>query len=309
MAAEDSAATTDQRRRLQRSAERPRGVRERCRSKELICRTAARPRPLRLGETALFLDLDGTLAPIAARPQDVHPDPRRTSLLERLAHRLDGRLAVVSGRTLADVDRILEGCVANVAAVHGLVRGATRTGVLYETPPHPELPRAVAGLKAFAAARPRPDGRGWPAFPWRCTSARSPAGGRGRPRQGPASSRPRPASSLQGRRHGRRTAHAPGARKGDSVRAFLGEPAFAGARPVFMGDDVTDEDGFAAAQALGGYGRGGRRRAQDHRRPVPLDRRGRGAGLAGRCVMRAASPRLRSPDRQSFEAPERSEAG
>jgi trehalose 6-phosphate phosphatase len=49
------------------------------------------PKPLRLGETALFLDLDGTLAPIAARPQDVRPDPRRTSLLERLAERLDGR--------------------------------------------------------------------------------------------------------------------------------------------------------------------------------------------------------------------------
>src|SRR6476646_8624966 len=83
------------------------------------------PRPLRLEGTALFLDLDGTLAPIAARPQDVHPDPRRTSLLERLAERLDGRPAVVSGRTLEDVDRILEGCVSAVSAVHGLVvRGA-----------------------------------------------------------------------------------------------------------------------------------------------------------------------------------------
>jgi trehalose 6-phosphate phosphatase len=58
------------------------------------------PKPLLLADTALFLDLDGTLAPIAARPQDVRPDPRRTSLLERLNQALDGRLAVVSGRTL-----------------------------------------------------------------------------------------------------------------------------------------------------------------------------------------------------------------
>src|SRR5258707_13793727 len=105
-----------------------------------ITAALATPPPLRLEKTALFLDLDGTLAPIAARPQDVRPDPRRTSLLERLAGPLDGRLAVISGRTLADVDRILEGCVTAVAAGHGLVR-RDPAGVLYETPPHPELPR------------------------------------------------------------------------------------------------------------------------------------------------------------------------
>src|SRR3954452_18629203 len=103
------------------------------------------PKPLRLEETALFLDLDGTLAPIAARPQDVRPDPRRTSLLERLAQRLDGRLAVVSGRTLEDIDRILEGGVTPVAAVHGLVLRHP-DGRVEASPPHPNLPAAVAGL-------------------------------------------------------------------------------------------------------------------------------------------------------------------
>ena len=96
------------------------------------------PALLALSGTALFLDLDGTLAPIAARPQDVAPDPRRTGLLERLARRLDGRLAVISGRTLADVDRILEGCVTAVAAVHGLVMRRPDGG-LSVTPPHAEL--------------------------------------------------------------------------------------------------------------------------------------------------------------------------
>src|SRR6201994_4715940 len=108
------------------------------------------PKPLKLGETALFLDLDGTLAPIAARPQDVRPDPRRTSLLERLAQSLDGRLAVVSGRTLADIDRILEGCVTAVAAVHGLVRRGP-DGRVFETAPHPALAEAANGFRAFAA--------------------------------------------------------------------------------------------------------------------------------------------------------------
>ena len=107
------------------------------------------PKPLRLGETALFLDLDGTLAPIAARPQDVRPDPRRTSLLERLAERLDGRLAVVSGRTLADIDRILEGCVTSVAAVHGLVLRHP-DGRVEATPAHPNLTAAIVGFRSFA---------------------------------------------------------------------------------------------------------------------------------------------------------------
>ncbi|THD61874.1 trehalose-phosphatase [Phenylobacterium sp.] len=209
------------------------------------------PKPLRLRETALFLDLDGTLAPIAARPQDVRPDPRRTSLLERLARKLEGRLAVISGRTLADVDRILEGCVANVAAVHGLVR-RDQDGRVVSAAPHPALARAAEALGAFAArdsglmveekaglsvalhfrlaSRHAADARA-------CAQAIAEETG----------------LTLQ---HGDMVEElrTPGASKGDSVRAFLGEPAFAGARPVFMGDDVTDEDGFEAAEALGGFG-------------------------------------------------------
>ncbi|RYG36492.1 MAG: trehalose-phosphatase, partial [Burkholderiales bacterium] len=46
----------------------------------------------------------------------------------------------------------------------------------------------------------------------------------------------------------------PGSDKGDTVRAFMAQAPFAGATPVFVGDDVTDEDGFAAAADLGGFG-------------------------------------------------------
>ena len=45
-----------------------------------------------------------------------------------------------------------------------------------------------------------------------------------------------------------------GATKGDAIKAFMTEPEFAGARPLFMGDDLTDEHGFAAAADLGGAG-------------------------------------------------------
>ncbi len=45
-----------------------------------------------------------------------------------------------------------------------------------------------------------------------------------------------------------------GATKGDALRALMREPDFSGARPVFVGDDLTDEHGFEAAAQLGGAG-------------------------------------------------------
>jgi hypothetical protein len=76
----------------------------------------------------------------------------------------------------------------------------------------------------------------------------------------------------------------PGADKGDSVHRFMQTAAFMGARPVFAGDDVTDEDGFAEVDRLGGFGvlvgrmrpTAGAFRPAHGRRP---------AGLAGGCDM------------------------
>jgi trehalose 6-phosphate phosphatase len=208
------------------------------------------PKPLRLGETALFLDLDGTLAPIAARPQDVRPDPRRTSLLDRLAQRLEGRLAVVSGRTLEDVDRILEGCVTTVAAVHGLVVRRPN-GTVRAQPPHPALPRAAGAFNAFAA---RDSGliveeKGLSvALHFRLARAQAEAA-RACARQLAAET----GLSLQDGDMVEEL-RTPGASKGDSVREFMATPPFRGAQPVFVGDDATDEDGFRAAQAMKGVG-------------------------------------------------------
>ena len=45
-----------------------------------------------------------------------------------------------------------------------------------------------------------------------------------------------------------------GANKGDALKALMREPRFMGARPLFVGDDLTDEHAFGAAAELGGAG-------------------------------------------------------
>jgi trehalose 6-phosphate phosphatase len=208
------------------------------------------PAALALAGTALFLDLDGTLAPIAARPQDVKPNPRVTALIERLAERLDGRLAVLSGRTLADVDRILERRVKTVAAVHGLVRRSA-AGELTEHPPHPALAEAERGFRAFAQsdAGLLVEEKGQSiALHYRLAP-------------GLAAEALQTAQALAEQTgltlqpgHMVVELRTPGPSKGDSLQQFMSGPPFAGALPVFVGDDLTDEPGFSTAAALGGYG-------------------------------------------------------
>lgn len=208
------------------------------------------PKPLPIAAAALFLDLDGTLAPIAARPQDVRPDPRRTSLVHRLSQAMNGRLAVVSGRMLIDVDRILEGRVTAVAAVHGLVRREP-DGTVHEAEPHPDLAYAAEQLREFAA---RDSGllveeKGLSvALHYRLARTQADAAS--------ACARQIAAETGLTVQSGDMVEElrTPGPTKGDSVRAFLDHPPFRGATPVFLGDDATDEHGFEAVEAAGGYG-------------------------------------------------------
>lgn len=211
--------------------------------------TLAPPPALDPARTALFLDLDGTIASIQAQPRDVRPTAQRTGLLTATSRRLNGRLAVISGRALADIDHILQDSVTAAAAVHGLVR-RNAAGAVLSLPPHPALNTARVALdwledqpgvliedKRLSIAVHY---RRAPALAGEVTAAcRDVAAATGLVLQ--------PGSMVVELR-------TPGADKGDSVRAFMEEAPFAGATPVFVGDDVTDEDGFAAAAALGGYG-------------------------------------------------------
>ena len=199
---------------------------------------------------ALFLDLDGTLAPIAPRPQDVRLDEAHRAVLRRLARHLEGRLAILSGRTLADIDRILGGAVAPAAGVHGLERRG-EDGRVQRAAPSPGLTAARSVLKAYVAENPAllledkglSLGLHYRAAPQLGATSRALAERLAKAHDLAL----QPGDMLVELR-------TPGPNKGDALRAFMAEAPFTGAAAVFVGDDLTDEEGFCAARGLGGKG-------------------------------------------------------
>lgn len=199
---------------------------------------------------ALFLDLDGTVFALQPHPEMVRGDPESSTLLAGIEGALEGRLAVLTGRSLADADRILSGEVRAVSGSHGLERRDS-AGRVHTAPVHPTLSDARDAFRRFQARRPaivlEDKGLGV------CLHYRT-----------------APELEAEVLEFGRALAEAlpltaqpgsmmfelrtPGGGKGEALRAYMAERPFAGARPVFVGDDLTDEHGFEAAQALGGYG-------------------------------------------------------
>ncbi len=200
--------------------------------------------------TALFLDIDGTLAEFKRRPDEVGPTPRLTALLHGLRRRLDERVAVISGRALADMDRITAGAVIAASGVHGLEHRDAK-GRLETSPPHPELARARAEFTALVHAHPtlllEDKGLG---LVLHYRTAPELAG------LANAVARRMVDETGLALQKGDMMAEVrtPGRNKGDALKTFMAEPPFKGAEPVFVGDDLTDESAFEAARELGGCG-------------------------------------------------------
>ena len=215
--------------------------------------TVALPSLPPISRLALLLDLDGTLLDLAPVPSAVKVPPGLADLLHRLAARLDGALALVSGRPVAEVEALLPGLEIAIAGEHGAaLRRAP--GLPLERPNLPALPpdwREAA--RRLAAAHPgvhlENKSHGF-VLHFRRAEDSGPAllaaleeliaGSRGRFALVPAimAWELRPASVD----------------KGTAVHDLLGRAPYAGRIPLFVGDDVTDEDGIRTARELGGFG-------------------------------------------------------
>lgn len=199
---------------------------------------------------ALFLDLDGTLLPFGPDPARVVAEGQVKALLYKLEVVMEGRLAVVSGRPIEDVDRILDTCVECVAGNHGRER-RTRWGRLEAIAPHPELPMVQKLILAFAERWP-----GLAAEPKPLSVALHYRGAPGAARSARDLARALADATGMDCQEGEKVIEllTPGPDKGDAVRALMTEAPFRGATPIFIGDDLTDEAAFKAVSALGGFG-------------------------------------------------------
>jgi trehalose 6-phosphate phosphatase len=234
-----------------RSHELKKAARKRPRMTDVV--TSRAPAPL-AGPSALryavFLDFDGTLVDIAARPEWVCVDPALLKVLDQLKRRLDGALAIVSGRSLAVLDRLLAPLRFDASGLHGAEcrRGEeTWCGTTVPAPFRHAVDELKREFDREAGLLVEDKGKAvslhWREAPHRAGDA--------------LAALARVAHRLGDDyrvQHGKAVAELvpAGASKGTAIAQFLTAPPYEGRCPVFIGDDLTDEQGFEVVNAKGG---------------------------------------------------------
>ncbi|MDJ0926468.1 MAG: trehalose-phosphatase [Gammaproteobacteria bacterium] len=198
---------------------------------------------------ALFLDLDGTLVEIAQQPELVHADPELLLILEDYEERF-GSLAVVSGRAIADIDRVLAPLQLPAAGIHGLeLRFADRRtkSVAKATLPTVVRERLQAVANRYPGMLLEDKGLSV-ALHFRAAPAHEPEARAAVDREmdslGDDFTLQRGKMVLEIRPNG--------ATKGTAVAEFMQCAPYADRLPVYVGDDVTDEDAFDVVNEAGG---------------------------------------------------------
>lgn len=209
------------------------------------------PAFLSLAETAFFFDFDGTLVEIAPTPDGVHVPPTLLDSLAELRRLSRGAVAVVSGRGIDSIDGFLGMSDLPVAGLHGAERRDAAGDVVrlgFDDARLLRMERVLAELV-----------REHPGMLLEIKGASLALHYRNAPLAEPVA---RDAAGRLVEEHADAYVLQPGKMvyeikpknvdKGRALAAFLDEPPFAGRRPVFAGDDLTDEKGFAVVNARGG---------------------------------------------------------
>lgn len=206
---------------------------------------------LRPADSCLFLDVDGTLIELGPTPHAVVVDAAALQFLHDAQSVLRGALALISGRSLAQLDALFGPNVFPAAGLHGVERRDS-LGNLHVHPTEPLPSDLLTELGAIAGRHPGIliENKGLA-----------------------VAVHYRQAASLQdmlarevevlARRHGGEDLQVQpgsyvlelkpsGITKAHAIEAFMEEAPFAGRTPVFAGDDLTDLHGFEAVQKLGG---------------------------------------------------------
>ena len=202
-------------------------------------------------ESALFLDIDGTLVGHASHPSAIHIDLPLRSLLASLKLATGGAVALISGRSIADIDTLFSRTILPVAGQHGIERRSADGVVhmqelaadLFRAPTHELrnlclthpgflLEEKGASLALHYRADPNLEG-----LAQRTILAL--------------------AASLGGKFEtllGKYVVELrlSGKNKGTAIAEFMAEMPFRNRVPVFVGDDLTDEFGFDLVNCLGG---------------------------------------------------------
>lgn len=199
---------------------------------------------------SLFLDFDGTIVELADTPDAVVVSDRLRRLLLQLLNYLEGRVAIVSGRQASEVRRLIGLPEIGIAGSHGVEMHMADCRIIGPSRPA-VLDSVIVELQSFAFCRP---GLLVEIKPFGCALHY---------RQRPEAELVcREVTGMLAERHGlhlqtgKMVVELRGAQgdKGSALRHFMAEPPMMGTRPIFIGDDDTDEQAFLAAKHAGGAG-------------------------------------------------------
>jgi trehalose 6-phosphate phosphatase len=201
---------------------------------------------------ALLLDVDGTMIDFGPSPLEVHVSGGLKDSLSRLTRLTDGALALVSGRSINDLDLLFSPLKLPAIGGHGAEMRVRGDEVISSARPLPDALRRNLADAATPGSGVIVEDKGYslalhyrqaPQYEDRLR-AHVAAGRAAFPRE---ATEVLPGKSMF-------EVKRPNVSKGDGVRALMRRPPFAGRKPVFIGDDITDESVFAGLPELGGKG-------------------------------------------------------